>query len=313
MARTSSVGSRYSALARVMMCALVGIGTPARATPDNPVTPAVSDSVSTAQPAGAVRALQAAYRTRDLERFGALLTDEYRFHAYDETGRYWDMTGFDRDFELVSARCLFGSDPPDTSCPKGMPPAKALDLQMKGLRLAEDPEHPDSTDQFAIVVAEQFRVVIDLPDDRRLETSPGQHVFHVVRGDAARLSHGQIADAQHWYLRRWIAYTDAPGPTGPGAPSPPSAAAPGVLAVRPVANPSGRDLEVWYSLASAEPAELMVFDVQGRRCATRTLRGQDAGPHRIAMGTGARLQPGIYWVRLAQTGQRAVAQMVAVR
>jgi hypothetical protein len=268
--------------------------------------------VGTKQPAEAVRALQVVYHDRDLALLDRLLTTDYRFHTYDENLREWDLKGMDKAFEMASARCLFRADPGDTSCPGDPPRPERIEIDMKDVRLADDPEHPDSSGHYVLGMAEAFEFDIELPDHTRLTTSPATHVFHLVRGDAALLDPRQPADAGHWYIRRWIERASEPGPKGPGRPWN-ETGAPDVLAVRPLANPSDPDLETVCVLPTGDGAELAVYDVQGRHCVTHRLPAAAAGERRVKAGEGARLHPGIYWVRLTQPGQRAVSHMVTVR
>jgi hypothetical protein len=293
----------------VLACSTAGAA--AAGVDDAPATPRPWMQ-SAKQPAEAVRALKAVYHDRDLALFDRLLSSDYRFHTYDEQLRQWDLEGMDKTFELRSARCLFRSDPGDTSCPKDAPAPRHIEIAMKGVRLSDDPEHPDSTQHYVLGLADAFEFDIELPDGTRLQTAPATHVFHLVRGDAAVLGAGQPADAQHWYIRRWIERASERGPDGPGRPWT-GTGAPGVLSVRPLANPSDPDLETVCVLPAAGGAELAVYDVQGRHCITHRLRDAGAGEHRVKAGEGARLGPGIYWVRLTQPGRRAAAHMVTVR
>jgi hypothetical protein len=72
--------------------------------------------------------------------------------------------------------------------------------------------------------------------------------------------------------------------------------------VRP--NPSRGDaLMLSFSLPSAEPAMLELFDLGGRRLFGREVGSLGAGQHRLDMGAGAALRAGVYVLRLTQ-GQR---------
>ncbi len=285
----------------------------ARAQSPRPHAPAVGRSISTAQPAGPLHALQEAYRARDIALFTSLLTSDYRYHFYDETGRTWNLVGFTREKEIRSASCLFGSEPGDTLCPKEFPPADSIALTVHGTRLADDPEHPDSTEHYALVIAEQFVLHAWLPSGMDLLTDPSTHAFHVVRGDVAHLTAGQPADSLHWYIRRWVTNVTSPGPDGPPRDLPSEPTPAGVLALRPLPNPTVPDLPLCFTLPEGGNAELAVYDVQGRRCIARTLRGYGAGEHTLAVGSGAQLRPGLYWARLTQPGHGAVTRMITVR
>lgn len=270
-------------------------------------------TVLTEHPGQVIGALETAYRTRDLDLFASLLTEDYRFHSYDAQLRRWDEAGFTRDFEITSARCLMRAAE-DTSCKQ---PAPAwIEIRLRGVRLTDDPEHPDSTEHYALAIGQDFQWRMGLPEGDTLELSPSTHVFHLVRGDVARLTPGQPADARHWYVRRWIEQADAPGPGEDTNPAPSGWLSPGQLALRADQNPSGRDLVVWYTLGRDEQATLTVYDVQGRRRIQRSVPGAGGpttGERRLALGLGGRLEPGIHWVRLEQRGLPAVTKKVTVR
>jgi len=87
-------------------------------------------------------------------------------------------------------------------------------------------------------------------------------------------------------------------------------AGPPILALS-LPSPGIGGLRVEYSLPSAAPAQLEVFDVAGRRMAERRLEGVSAGAHVLEMGAG--LRPGLYLVRLMQHGSFITARAVLVR
>jgi hypothetical protein len=64
-------------------------------------------------------------------------------------------------------------------------------------------------------------------------------------------------------------------------------------------------------LPAATPAALELLDVRGRRVAARSLAGFGVGQHSVRLGTGTRLAPGVYFVRLTQ-GAETVAGKVCV-
>ena len=148
-----------------------------------------------------------------------------------------------------------------------------------------------------------------------------------MRGDVALLVGGQLADADHWYIRRWIedvsgireALAQRKGDCGePPAPVPgprSSARAPApplVLAVRPLANPACAALAVTCDLPGAEPARVDVYDVSGRLVNTRRFEVKAAGNLTVDAGAGAHLLPGVYWVRLGQATRKPSTRMVVV-
>jgi hypothetical protein len=75
--------------------------------------------------------------------------------------------------------------------------------------------------------------------------------------------------------------------------------------IRP--NPATPGAAVSLSLPGSEPARLEVLDVAGRRVLTRSLDGLGPGRHLVRLDPEARLQGGVYFVRLTQ-GARAVSR-----
>ncbi|HEU5322294.1 MAG TPA: hypothetical protein VFX28_15930, partial [Methylomirabilota bacterium] len=166
-------------------------------------------------------------------------------------------------------------------------------------------------------------------DGQVMQVPPSVHVLHVVRGDAAVRVAGQPADSTRWYIRRWLndvsavagALRERDGGCGEQDPAPPptvspaSAPSPGVptaLAIRPLMNPACAELVVTCELPGREPARVEVYDVSGRLVNRRDVRVEGAGIVRVEAGKGARILPGIYWVRLGQAARRPSTSMVVV-
>ncbi|MFI5371085.1 MAG: FG-GAP-like repeat-containing protein [Candidatus Eisenbacteria bacterium] len=78
-------------------------------------------------------------------------------------------------------------------------------------------------------------------------------------------------------------------------------------------NPGRADrMVVAFSLESAAPAQLEVYDVSGRRVASQEVGGFGAGHHTLDLGRGQRLAAGLYMIRLTQAGRVATARAVVV-
>jgi len=73
---------------------------------------------------------------------------------------------------------------------------------------------------------------------------------------------------------------------------------------------AGRGFVVAFSLATAEPAALEVFDASGRRVAARDVTSLGPGRHHVDLGGEARFRPGLYLVRLRQSGRMLGARAV---
>ncbi|MFN8586212.1 MAG: T9SS type A sorting domain-containing protein [Candidatus Eisenbacteria bacterium] len=154
----------------------------------------------------------------------------------------------------------------------------------------------------------------------RVINTPADHIFHLVRGDAAALAPGQAASRNRWYIREWFesaraaetalaqvdghcdeAFTQAPAPL------------PHTLAVHAVDSPLCSTLKLLCDLPEALPATVEVFDIAGRRLSQRTLTPSSPGVTMpVEAGNGARFAPGAYFVRLSQGRQKPVSRMVLV-
>ena len=86
--------------------------------------------------------------------------------------------------------------------------------------------------------------------------------------------------------------------------------APPAFAMRPLVNPSrGGRITVAFSLASASAAHLELLDVNGRRAALHDVGALGPGHHRVRLGEERHLPPGLYFVRLSQGSNVAVAKV----
>jgi hypothetical protein len=80
-----------------------------------------------------------------------------------------------------------------------------------------------------------------------------------------------------------------------------------------VPNPAVRDLNVMFSLPSAEPATLELIDVTGRRLLSSDVGSLGPGRHVVRLGDGATVPAGMYWLRLSQGGQVLKGKAAIVR
>ena len=94
--------------------------------------------------------------------------------------------------------------------------------------------------------------------------------------------------------------------------TPPTAPAFALDAVSP--NPcAGPGLVVHFALPSSAPARLELLDIGGRRVASLDAGAMGAGRHAADLLAGASPRAGLYFVRLAQGGERRTARVVLVR
>ncbi len=91
----------------------------------------------------------------------------------------------------------------------------------------------------------------------------------------------------------------------------PAAPAAGLALRGPASNPAPRShLDVAFTLASAERAELALLDVCGRRVAAMPVGDLGAGAHVVRLDPGTSLASGVYWLSLDQAGERRTRKVV---
>jgi tripartite motif-containing protein 71 len=101
---------------------------------------------------------------------------------------------------------------------------------------------------------------------------------------------------------------------GPGQTTAVGAGALRVFTLEPVRpNPtSGRRLIASFALPVAETARLELIDVAGRRVAARDVGALGAGEHSVDLAEGARIPPGLYFMRLSQGANEQVRRVTVI-
>jgi len=272
-------------------------------------------------PQAALEAVARGYRERSVATVMAQYTADYRFHSMGEGDtllRFVD--GFARADEERSLRNMFEGVTRDGKVVR--PPVDSVGMTMDGFTEGVDPEHPDSTAQYRVVTVARFELGFRMDDSTLGLGAPSRNVFHLVRGDVARLLPDQPADAGHWYIRRWLedvngvleALRERQGDCGePEAPRPGAATGGAIaLGILPLGNPACASLKLTCALPEAGAARLEVYDVSGRRVNRREISAARPGRIDVEAGAGAKLLPGPYWVRLTQGAHRPVTRMVMV-
>lgn len=74
-------------------------------------------------------------------------------------------------------------------------------------------------------------------------------------------------------------------------------------------NPSHGAPVLAFTLPSAQPATLELFDVSGRRVASQNLAAPAPGQHAVRLGAERALAPGLYLARVTQAGHSATARI----
>ena len=273
-------------------------------------------------PQATLQRLARAYGERSLEGVMGTFAGDYRFHSMGDSLLSYSG-GATREYEESSLRGLMLGWFENGQMVR--PPADSIGVSMDGFQEGADPEHPDSTQHYRTIAVGRFDFGIK-QGETRMVARTALHVFHMVRGDAAVLAPGQVAGTEHWYIRRWLenvgGFRDVLGgqegecgePAAPkvGPRSAPTPSMDGVLAVRPLANPACADLRISCALPGTEPARVEVYDVSGRLVNRRPVPATAAGEVTVEAGRGAKIRPGVYWVRLTQATRRPSTRMVVV-
>jgi hypothetical protein len=79
-----------------------------------------------------------------------------------------------------------------------------------------------------------------------------------------------------------------------------------------VPNPAAGRPEISFRLPTSASALLEVMDLRGRRVLRRDVGKLGAGEHRLGWDGGASLAPGLYWIRLSQSGRTLLARGVVL-
>lgn len=276
--------------------------------------PPVNQPVS--GPQAALVEMAEGYRALSPDAVVATFTADYRYHAVgDSLHKY--LSGATREDEARVVRgLLHGVIRNGDTLLAG---ADSVGIVIDGFNEGVDPEHPDSTQQYRIVTVGRFEIGFRTRNVR-ISTPATVHVFHLVRGDVAQLVEGQPADPERWYIRRWLedvsglrlALGKQKGDCGEAEAETGEPAAPTALGICPLTNPACAALHVACDLPGTEPAQVEVFDVSGRLVNSKRLAVRAAGRVELDAGAGARLLPGVYWVRLRQAALRPSTRMVVV-
>jgi hypothetical protein len=77
-------------------------------------------------------------------------------------------------------------------------------------------------------------------------------------------------------------------------------------------NPTRAEFSVSFSLPSASPASVAVYDIVGRQVGAREVGSMGAGRHTVEFGRREHLAAGVYLVRLTQDGQSFGAHAIVI-
>ena len=258
-----------------------------------------------------------AFRARSPQGIGAWLTTDYRGHSPGEDVSAFD-SGRDRAGELNTLEhLLLGLSHEGRTV---LPSADSAGFTVDGLRELADPEHADSTQHYRLVTVMRLEYAVRRRDGRTMRAPAAPQVFQMVRGDAAALDSTQRASASVWYVRGWFedlngirrmlarVEGECPEAIAPGRDAP----RPLAPFVRPLAGPTCPQVRVNVELPGRETARVQILDVSGRLENERALIDPQPGVSSIEVGAGARIAPGVHWVRLVQGSRPAAVRRVLV-
>jgi hypothetical protein len=272
-------------------------------------------AVPTGGTAAAMQALERGYQDRDPDALDALYSADFEYLVKQSGSDTTSFPTFTRDDELLAARNLFRGVQRDGKT--ALPPAQSIDVVMTGLSENADPEHPDSTNFYRLIVCKEFGLNMKMQNGEVTKTTPSLHVFQLVRGDAAVRTSAQPADPKRWYIRRWVDDVNGLASSlaltkGDCAPQPvPIAEVVSLrLAIQPLGNPTCPTIDVMCTMPKGGSAVIELFDVQGRRINRQTVNVAQ-GAQKLQAGAGATIKPGAYFVRVTQ-GTAHASQKVLV-
>ena len=264
-------------------------------------------------PEAAVQFLSTAYNARWLGGYIGCLTPDFRFVSSDPEMRAQYPRGFDRWDEFISARNMFYGG--KNHAGQGLPPARDIHLDLGSPISLPDHADPDSIEWYRTVIVPSYHLVVTLESGEHIDASTGWQEFQLVR---VRVSSER--DAARWMIRRWVQHegrlpdsilSGRPA-TAPTSAAPESLdAAPGKLAFARFTNPMRIPLSFLCSVPDGPHAEFDLLDIAGRRLIRREI-GKHRGLQRVDFDW-ARLEPGVYWMRLRQGASTTKAKIVLIR
>jgi hypothetical protein len=240
-----------------------------------------------------------AFARRSLPEYLASFDPEFLFTSDDTTCRTNHPVGMSLADEAQYAGALLAGEGEQCT---GLPHATHIQMTLRWL--STRPEHP--TGNTATVTIEGLRVRIDLSDGDCFDTGEARHELLLVRSPDG------------WRVRRWTeveadsqATSDTAALAGADSSAVAGPAFPDRLGVIAFADHSLNAMIFRVGLPRAGGV-LEMFDVQGRRVASRDLEGLRPGYHRVSLDGGS-YPAGIYWARVRQGEDAATVRVVWVR
>jgi len=150
--------------------------------------------------------LEATWESQVEAEYAKLLTEDFRFHfslASDPTLAAIYGDNWKRADEIDALTHLFHGFTNAVS--DTILGASTIDLTLVGVQYTSDLDHADSTAQYKKVVITSFEGTIEVPTapEPSVYSISSRQELYLVRGDAAVLPAGVVADSTRWYLRGW--------------------------------------------------------------------------------------------------------------
>lgn len=252
-------------------------------------------AISEVDPIGTVIALFAAFERRDPAGWVAAMSPEYRFDSDDPAFLRSHPDGFTRDDELAFVTHLFrgGGRAPDG---KPLPRVKQLQAPLGAVvveRLSLDATR-------AVAHVERYAFTLTFEDGSRVQLAGSDNVLELA------------LQGNEWRVIAWHERAAAPGAAAAAPEAEPgdADAIPARLAIRRLGGLGGNAIAFELALP-ARGGRLELFDVQGRRVASRNLEGLAPGMRRVELPASG-VPAGTYWARVQQAGAVVTTRVIRV-
>jgi hypothetical protein len=252
-------------------------------------------AISEVDPIGTVIALFAAFERRDPAGWVAAMSPEYRFDSDDPAFLRSHPDGFTRDDELAFVTHLFrggGRAPDGKPLPRVkqlVAPLGAVVVEMRSL---------DATR--AIAHVERYAFTLTFEDGSQVQLAGSDNVLELA------------LEGNEWLVIAWHERTAAPAAAATAPITDPDGAnaIPAQLAIRRLGGLGGNAIAFELALP-ARGGKLELFDVQGRRVASRSLEGIAPGMRRVELPASG-VPAGTYWARVQQSGAVVTTRVIRV-
>ena len=156
-------------------------------------------------PLNLAKRLEATWENRGEAEYGKLLSADFRyqFSLASDPLLVNMYPNWNRTDEIAALTHLFHGFTNEQGTT--IPAASRIDMTPTGVQVGSDPDHPDSSAQYQRMVVTNLEIQVEVPSGYEPVTYniSARHEFYLVRGDAAVLPAGAVANTTRWYVRRW--------------------------------------------------------------------------------------------------------------